>query len=191
MFGREKIYSFTLCVLLVASVALNCVQARKISATRDDSMPGLRSGALVPPLEAKDLAGKDTTLRFDGGLPVVIYVFKPSCIWCQRNEQSIDALAAQAGPHYRFVGVSLTRNGLGPYLARHSFAFPVVTDVTDIAKGAYQLSETPETLVVSPRGRVLNIWRGAFVDPNKKEIERFFSVRLPLQSLAPRHGTGT
>jgi len=44
---------------------------------------------------------------------------------------------------------------------------------------ALNLVSTPQTLVVSPNGKLLKHWRGAFAGKIQAEIEQYFGVKLP------------
>jgi hypothetical protein len=44
---------------------------------------------------------------------------------------------------------------------------------------AYKLRSTPQTIVVSPEGKVLQNWVGAYVGGQKSQVEAFFHVSLP------------
>jgi hypothetical protein len=57
--------------------------------------------------------------------PTIRYVFAPTCSWCARNLDNFKALVDQKTGGYRFIGVSLTDQGLPDYvtkseLTRHS-----------------------------------------------------------------------
>ena len=169
---------------LVFSVALNVVltvragqQRALIDEIRTQYKPLL--GQTVPAFAARDLAGVETTIEYGGDLPTVLYVFSPGCGACSKNAEAIRALAAGAAGRYRFVGVSLDRRDLAAYLADHPLPFPVVTDLDPSTVSAYRFGGTPQTIVVSTSGTVLDSWLGAFQADQKTQIERFFGVPLP------------
>ena len=43
----------------------------------------------------------------------------------------------------------------------------------------YKLGSTPQTIVISPEGKVLQDWVGAYVGDQKSQVEAFFQVTLP------------
>ncbi len=45
--------------------------------------------------------------------------------------------------------------------------------------GTFSYSGTPETLVISPTGTVKRVWRGAFTEAVKREVEAYLGVHLP------------
>jgi hypothetical protein len=44
---------------------------------------------------------------------------------------------------------------------------------------AYKSSGTPETIIISPEGRVVRAWPGAYTGQFQHEVENFFNVSLP------------
>ena len=80
---------------------------------------------------------------------------------------------------YRVLGISLSSHGLPEFVATHDFKFPAYTDVSAEGTKLYRLHTTPEVIVVSPAGRVLASWKGAFLGRTKSDIEHFFSIHLP------------
>jgi len=102
-----------------------------------------------PPITAQDITGQNITIRFDEiERPTLLYVFSPSCGWCKKNEDKIKALTSQTGNTIRIIGISLSPDGLGEYVARRFPPVKVIKpDEQTIA--AYKLSGTPETILVS------------------------------------------
>lgn len=141
----------------------------------------LRAGAQLPgalPLETAD--GTAVTLSFAGdSRPTVLYILSPLCEWCKRNEANIKALVAETGQGYRYVGISFVSDGLREYVAQGSAPFPVYYAKSESVGRELRILGTPETIIVSPRGRVVKVWTGAYVQPNIAQVERFFHVKLP------------
>jgi len=180
--NKDKRYGLALSLLLLASVSVNFILARKLNRlTVLSRLDGaLEIGASAPPLKVSDLSGRLTQINILGqSKPTVLYVFTPSCIWCRRNESSIKYLADHAGQQYRFIALSLTHVGLPEYVRKHELGFPIFCDPDDQTLSVYKLSSTPEMLVVSLRGNVLKNWVGAFAGRTQTEINNFFSVNLP------------
>lgn len=127
-------------------------------------------------LEGLDHGSVPITWSADGR-PTVLYVFSPSCVWCKRNIEAAKALARGSSPSYRFIGVSLTLDGLGEYLGKVNLGFPVY--VAGPAAAALKLKATPETIIVSPGGVVVKVWLGAYMEGTLADVERTFGVKLP------------
>jgi hypothetical protein len=80
---------------------------------------------------------------------------------------------------YRFVGISLTSDGLKAYLEKSPLSFPIYSDLPGRIFSAYTFGGTPQTIVVSGEGKVLKNWKGAYTDALKQEVEAYFGVELP------------
>jgi peroxiredoxin len=139
----------------------------------------LTVGETVPPFEAQHLNGKATRVEF--GLEnanTVLYVFTPSCQWCARNLTNVKAVAAAAGSTFRFVAVSLDPN-VGDYVQSNQIRFPVLVRPSAATSDTYHLGTVPYTVIVSPAGRVLRVWRGAYTNRVAPEVEQALGISLP------------
>ena len=181
-------HSSILTILLVCSVVLNVLLAWKIRDLSDltrllrlkMNSPALVPGSIAPAFSAKEMNNQKIFLSYaDSELPTVIYLFSPDCHWCERNLNNIQILADSAHGRFRFVGVSLTDNELRTYLSQSKMPFQIYHSPPDEVKIAYGLTSTPSTIVVSPAGKILQYWRGAYNEELKTEVEQFFQVKLP------------
>jgi hypothetical protein len=177
---------FPACVaLLVISIIINILQARSIWTSQEDldsatGKAGVARGAQVP-LEfgARALDGKWVTIRFSSEPnPTVLYVLRPSCVWCRRNSESINALARQASSRFRIIGLSLSDDGLKSFVEDHHVTFPVYTGLSYDTIKSLGIVGTPETIVISPAATVLEAWTGAYVGAHRLLAEKVFSIRL-------------
>jgi peroxiredoxin len=175
--------SVTVC--LGVSLTINVLQGTRILSLQEDVEQLLVRGELLPGtplpnLEARDLSGNSYVFEpRSGSKPTILYVFTPSCGWCLRNNDSLKSLTRQVSAKYKIVGLSLSRTDLADYLKVHGIAFPVYTDIRPTTLASYKLGRTPETIVVSPDGTVIQSWVGAYVGGVKTAVEQFFSVQLP------------
>jgi peroxiredoxin len=181
----SKKNDFFLLVLLAGSLALNVYlgwSVKRLGAAAAGVPPApvkLSAGAAVGPVTATDLGGKQETIGYvDSDKPTVFYVFSPACVWCERNAQNINAVAAR-GESFRFVGLSLSDEGLTEYVQSHHLSFPVYKAVSEESVKMLGLGSTPQTIVISPDGHVLKNWSGAYTVSVQPEVEEFFKVRLP------------
>jgi peroxiredoxin len=178
-----------LLLTLAVSVGINVLQARYIgkllNATEQAAVSGdLEVGAKVPPLQVSDLSGAPITLSYgDVGKPTVLYIFRPSCVWCRGNAGRVAQLTDALSGRYRIVGISLTKEGLPGFVASHHMTFPVYSGPARSVIKALHLGATPQTIVISPAGVVLGSWDGAYVGGAKAAVERFFGVALREPSL--------
>lgn len=181
----DLVATLTLLTLLAVSLALNVGLGWKVKrllplARAVEGEPGqIVIGSVLPPITARDSGGAAVKIPFDGPLPTLIYVFVPTCVWCQRNFQNIQALARSLGGRYRVIGISLNRFGLQEHIKLNRLDFPVYSDLGPGISGALRLGRSPQTLVVSARGRLLKDWVGAYRPDLQPRIEAYFNVRLP------------
>jgi hypothetical protein len=134
----------------------------------------------IDPIPAVGLDGKPVTISFaDNNKPTVFYVLTPSCIWCRRNEANIAKIADAKANDFRFVGLSLADSGLKEYIGEHHLKFPVYSGLKEETIEALGLGGTPQTFIVSPAGEVLKVWRGAYAENLRPEVEAYFGIQLP------------
>jgi peroxiredoxin len=177
-------------VMLVMSVVINIVLARKLNQFNrllgSTKVESLKAGVTVPPLRVVDMEGQARTLKYDEvSTPTILYILSPSCSWCTRNMANFRELVAQRNSEYRFIAVSLSKEGLPEYVTKHKLMIPVYASPSIEMQRAYRLGGTPQTIVVSTHGRVLKDWEGAYADDLKAQVEQFFRVSLPGLQLIP------
>src|SRR6266478_130935 len=171
-------------LMLIVSVCVNVILARRLSnfnrAFNRTSARAVKPGTLVPAFEAVDPSGQKVQVTYsDDSKPTVLYIFTPPCTWCERNLDSFKKLVDQESGQFRFIALSLSDQGLTEYIAKNDLKLPVYSDLSSATKDAYGLGGTPQTLVVSPEGKVLQNWAGAYVGDQKSQVEAFFHVSLP------------
>lgn len=183
--GSPKGNTFFLMVLLLASLALNIflgVKTQRLGYRLEEqkSFGKIPVGAAVAPLHVFNVTDQQETINFgDSGKPTVVYVFSPSCVWCERNTESLKTLVGLKSDSFRFLAVSLMDTSLAKYSERHRLGIPVYKNLSLDNIRDLRLKSTPQTLVISPEGRVLQNWIGAYLGETRKEVETFFSVHLP------------
>lgn len=141
-------------------------------------MRDLAEGARVPPIVGRSVAGEPKRIDVASGKMLVLYVFTPRCGWCAQNLENVRTLAAAAGDRYRVVGLSLD-DDVGSYLTRERLTFDVVVGVPNATLAALAVRATPQTLVISPDGRLMKAWHGAWRGPLAQQVEQFFGLTLP------------
>lgn len=172
-----------LIILLAASLSLNVVLGWKM--TRQYRLPEtenqLVEGMPVPPITVSSVSdNRRVTITYrNTDKPTVLYLLTPSCQWCTHNLKNINTLASLRGDSYHFVAVSLTDAGLKEYLDANKFEFPVYKNVSPEEARQLGLGSTPQTIVVSPDGKVLKNWVGAYGEALQPEVENYFGVSLP------------
>jgi len=172
-------------LLVLASLTVNFLQARRIWALRQELGEAKAQGELTPgasfsEIKAVDWLGKPAVVEFRSSeRPTVIYVFRPSCAWCERNSASFSELSRLVSAKYRVIGLSLAEEGLPDFVNRNHMKFAVYTGISAATVAQYHLGTTPETIVVSPAGTVLQDWRGAYIGPLRTLVENFFGIAFP------------
>lgn len=176
-------------VLLICSVSVNVVMARKVTSLRgviselkEDAL--LKVGASVPAVQVTSINGEELTFDPRGTTPTLVYVFAPSCGWCSRNVANIKAIQAGAQDRFRVVGLTLSAEGLDRHVAEVGYTFPIFTMNND-TRQRLKLGGTPQTLWIGPDGRLLKNWRGAYQGSLKKDVETQLRLTLPGLVLPP------
>jgi peroxiredoxin len=183
-------------VALVVSVTMNVVLAHRVrTMTQAQSVRIverlLSIGTTVPAITAKSLAGQEETISYGQvHQATVLYVFTPPCAWCARNMDNLKTLSSKEAGEYHFVGVSLSEGGLAEYVAKNDLKFPVYSGLSPETLKTYKLGSTPQTIVISPEGKVMKDWVGAYAGREKKEIEEYFHVSLPGLRELPKAAAG-
>jgi hypothetical protein len=94
-------------------------------------------------------------------------------------------LLDKGSSQYRFIGLSLSKEGLAMYVRTNDLKLPVYLDLSLETLETYKLGSTPQTIVISPEGKVLQNWMGAHAGDQKAQIEALFHVNLPGLRRAP------
>jgi len=172
-------------VALVVSVTLNVLLAHRVRSLNNfqtEKMADrlLKVGTTALPIVAKRLNAQQEMISYNASKQsTVLYVFTPPCSWCARNMDNFKTLVESEGGQYRFIGLSLSEQGLGEYVSKNEFKLPVYSGLSLETLKAYKLGSTPQTIVISPDGKVLQDWMGAYVGEQKSQVEAFFHVTLP------------
>lgn len=124
--------------------------------------------------------GRSFTLDFAAdSRPTVLYILSPICEWCRSNETNIKTLVAATNQRFRYIGLSTLSIGLKEYVAQGHAPFPVYYFQSRSVRRELGIAATPETVVVSPAGKVMQVWTGAYMQSNLIRVQQFFHVTLP------------
>lgn len=181
-----------LIVTLLVSVALNSLLASRVRDLMHRQSLGLaeqvlKIGTILPPISARRLGGSSEEISYRGSdRPTVLYIFTPPCTWCRRNLDNFNSLVSQKPREYRFIGISLSETGLSDYVLAHGMQIPVYTVLSADKFQAYKIAGTPQTIVVSSEGRVIQNWIGAYAGDQGSQVEAFFHAKLPGLRLDPQ-----
>jgi peroxiredoxin len=165
--------------LLAISLSANVYQGLKAMSTQRAAPPTLAAGMRAPKLYAEEVGGAKVILDWASDTrPTLLYIFSPSCVWCQRNFANFDALSQARKSDFRIVGLSTSSEGLTKYVEEHQIEYAVYTN-PDPVKNREFLNATPTTLLISPQGTVKEVWSGAYTGKMKDEVEAKLGVQLP------------
>lgn len=179
--GRRDI---SLLVILAFSLILNVLLGWRIQSLNDHSETKLQpnkaiEGVVISEISVLDPNGNSKVIACNrGSQETILYVFSPTCVWCDRNLNNIKALKDNVAQSYQFIGLSLSGLGLNEYIKSHQLDFPVYKQPSKEVIRRLDLGATPQTIVISPEGKVLKNWVGAY-GSSKPEIETYFGVQLP------------
>ena len=179
---KKQIDYFLIAIVIAALMLAFYLFLKPASAPWAKPQPAasLAPGTMVQPITVTSLSGTREIVDYKKyDKPTVIYVISPSCVWCKRNTQNINALASRKAEAFHFVGVSLSEPGLAEYLNSHGLDFPTYQQLAPESRQMLGLGATPQTIVISRDGRVLKNWIGAFNSELQPEIEEFFGIQLP------------
>lgn len=168
---------------LLCNVALGVaffrISVAAFGKTQPPPASGPAIGSSLPPLQAWRSDGKPEAVEFTGQQPTVVYVFTPTCQWCDRNLDNLKALLTVATRTHRVIGLSLDPT-LHDYVEKNELEnLPVYVNPSRDTMEAYMFGPTPLTLVISPSGRVLKSWVGAYGGAVKEDVEKYFRLELP------------
>jgi peroxiredoxin len=175
--------------LLAASLALNVYLGVRLTSVVGNIPSPVRIGEELPPLSGKGPQGTPVTVDYESSSrPTVLYIFTPACKWCTENYQQIRTLIRLKSPEYRFIAVSLQRDGLEEYMRQYPLDVELLYDIPDALAARYGLGPVPQTLVISPKRTLLASWIGTYAEPRVAGIERFFAFNFddtpPARALA-------
>src|SRR6185295_776335 len=93
--------------ILGVSLALNVYLGVRVRAAKPgvgQSPPVVATGTRATNLHAEELDGKKIVIDWaQTSKPSVLYVFSPSCVWCQRNEDNLETIVRNRHSDYRIV----------------------------------------------------------------------------------------
>jgi peroxiredoxin len=177
-----------LLVLLVAALlVLNASLIIQNRSLRASGGAGTRStvlhpGNIVPSLSGMDIDGKNFTLAY-GHDPrkVVILVFSPRCGFCTKNMPNWKAIAQSLDRNsYRIVAVSIVTEGVKEYVDQQNLTdVPVIAEVDPKSRVSYEMTVTPQTILIDSHGKVEKLWAGLFSPDERNEVEQVLSLKLP------------
>ncbi|MBO0860213.1 MAG: hypothetical protein J2P21_17425 [Chloracidobacterium sp.] len=181
--------SMTLAMLVLGTLLLlvNVLLARqnqklKILAGRPDRALEVRPGTKLPPLEGFDVDGNRHTIAYSrDSRKTILLVISPRCRACEQSLPNLKAIVNGLDQKsFRLAAVSLQSEGLKEYMYRRGLdRVPVLTEVDPKLRVAYNLSLTPQIILIDAGGAVEKVWTGLLRGEDKHGVESTLNVRLP------------
>jgi peroxiredoxin len=171
-----------LLLLLSASLIGNVALGYRLlghNHSRNEPDSKVTLGTRIDALALRRLDGSPERIRFGNGQsPAFLYIFTPSCKWCERNLGNLLAVSAAAKERgLRVIGISLDPV-VDDYIRTKQLTLDVYVAPTETIR-QYGLGVTPETFVLSADGRVEHHWIGAYSGGVRKEVESWLGRPLP------------
>jgi hypothetical protein len=121
---------------------------------------------------------RNVVVSFAGASRTVLYVFRPTCIWCKRNKRALHSLVSQLSPGDHLIALSLTSAGLSEVAKAEYEGIPTFWNPDRALMERLHLGATPETIVVSKSGAVEASWTGVYTGTTRRAIEALFAVHI-------------
>ncbi len=181
MFGRLIDSGYAVMIIAVLAGALIYQSHHSGTEGALHSLPLVKVGTQLPGLDVLDLSGMHVRMEWDSDpRPSIVYLFQPSCVWCNRNLAGEKALAGLKS--HRFLALSLTRSGLKEYVDKNQFSFQIYSTKDLKSIQALKPIGTPLTIVVAHGGRVEAVFPGAYTEKSVSALEKTFGIRVPAAS---------
>jgi len=174
-------YWFTLVLLIViAAMGLELIyliaqnrRLRGIISSFEGNYKILSQEDFVPQFTARDLSDNVVRVEYSPDQPYTLLMwFSAACSACEDNLQFWnDLYRGYNSSGLRFMGVCTdAANQAKNMVADYSLIFPVVYLDDEAILDAYAGYTLPQTMLISPQGAVLKVWRGSLKQENKESI---------------------
>jgi peroxiredoxin len=171
-------------VLLIKGI-VNNVQRASVAEGQQRAAE-VRVGERLPTLSGSDIYGNRLSLRYNqDGRKTILFVFSPRCIFCLKImpewQELIQGLNKDA---FRMVGVTTLIEGTREYAAEHGLsAMPILAVPDPDVEDAYHFARTPQTILISPDGKIEKVWLGPIEKERIGEIEQALGVKFSTQAI--------
>jgi len=133
----------------------------------------LKPDQSVPSIRARDIEGKDISFRYSPAEPYTLLLwFSAACEACRTNFEFWNELYdGRIDSRIRFAGFcSGTPDESRQIASEQNIRFPVLSISDPSMVEAFGGNILPQTILISPEGKVLNSWPGALEKKGKDEI---------------------
>lgn len=161
-------------VIVAAALAVKVPTSNGPTGASDGSRP-----AAYFQLSRLDDPNRSVSLTDFRGRPVVLNFWASWCVPCRNEMPGFQAVASELAGRVEFLGVNEQdfRPGALDFVAKTGVQYPSVVDSDGILMTAYGLRGLPNTVFISPAGKVLELHAGELNATDLREtIRRLFKV---------------
>lgn len=186
----QKVLFVALAGLGVAMFATNLALVRKNRELRtqlDAKLASLevKPGTVLPPIQGTDAEGRKLTVAWDGRRDSLLMIFSTMCPFCEENWPNWVSLTQKADlRRVNTVLVDLFGNATEGFLQVHGVSKLPLVHVDPAFVVSYNVRFVPETVLVGPDGRVIQVWAGVLQRADEDDIlqkcQNQFAVQVPI-----------
>jgi peroxiredoxin len=174
--NRLTVILAVIIVLMGVEIAYLVIQNRRLQVMIEDPrqyFKTLKKGEEVPSLRGQDIFGENVSYRYsEDEEHTLLFWFSPTCSPCEDNHEFWNELYDQYHEQgVRFLGMCACESGEARDAATNSgFEFTIMSASDPFIVDAYKGNVLPQTVHVSPTGKILDVWPGALTSQQKNEI---------------------
>lgn len=173
---------FAVAMLTVNLLLVRQNKSLKAYASKLDRSLELKLGTPLPDLLGRDIQGNKLSIDYGSDARrTILMVFSSGCGPCSENMKNWRALKNSCdASKYRLVGVSLTPSGTAEFVAYHKMeGIPIMSEVDAKSRVDYNLTLTPQTILIGPDGKTERVWSGVLSSGSTRaEVEHALNVRF-------------
>lgn len=171
----KNIFLFEVFVFLIAQ---NFVFSMQNKALKDrltmivNDKNTLMVGDYTKEFKAWNMENDEMNITFPHDKNTLLFIFRIDCGPCKINSKNwVEINSKIKNSNVRIIGVSLDSvKNTNVYASENKFAFLVFSAPHKEFKLAYKAYLTPQTILISDSGKVLNVWNGVLNDNINKQI---------------------
>jgi peroxiredoxin len=190
--NRTTFLLVAIIILMGAEIVYLVYQNRQLRQMVDDPArffeKTLRAGQTVPAIRAEDINGKEVGLTYSPDSPFTLVLwFSPTCSSCEDNFGFWQDVYRLSKPEkLRIVGFCACTVGEGKEVTvARQLNFSVLAATEPTIVDLYKGNLLPQTILIAPDGQIMNVWPGALLESQKKEI---LSILGSLHTIKPEGG---
>nr|MBN2277447.1 redoxin domain-containing protein [candidate division Zixibacteria bacterium] len=137
---------------------------------------------MVPPFSAQDIFAGNISLNYTPGAPFsMLFWFSPTCTACEDNIGFWSEIFADTSfQEIRFLGMCAgTPEEAREFASENGLKFPIVGAQDPYLMETYKGNILPQTVLISPDGKIIRVWPGAVTERQRHEIIQVLSQLQP------------